>query len=444
MILTQAQNEGIRWIRSNLMKHKGVLLADRMGLGKTAQAIDLIETAVKYGPVGIVCPAYLVFNWLDELELWGFNKKICVIDSGKQVIEYDAKLFISSYNLAVSPKIIKQLLRLNWMLWICDEAHYLKGWDTLRSRKILGTRRKTDKYLFARSKKFLLMTGTPILNRIGELYNLIYRIAPETLNHMSEYEFLSRYAGRIVHTPYGVKHFGVKNVDQLKNRLKEVMLVRTKIEGLLGKVDKHIRLRMDEKALQKYIQQETVFLKSIGVDINKVEQDLTLKKSQIDELWVIRQEIAKFKIPVLLRMLPDLLVQSKPLTIYVFHRKVQTELENAIRKKFKKLKIEIINGSVSNKNRHEIIKRFQKKEFDILLATIGALKEGVNLTAGQVVVFLELAWTPAIIQQAIGRFWRKGQEKTVVVYYLYFKAGVDKMVINLLKNKQRVIKELIG
>ena len=95
-------------------------------------------------------------------------------------------------------------------------------------------------------------------------------------------------------------------------------------------------------------------------------------------------------------------------------------------------------------DRSEIIDKFQNGNCNIILATISSLKEGVNLTAGEAVLFIEHDWTPANINQAIGRVWRRGQTQHVAVYHFLFNDGIDKYIKNTLKRKQGVIDKVLS
>ena len=441
--LLPEQKNGVKWILKNLQQHKGVILADKMGLGKTAQAIEVGKYALKKhkDPVLIVVPAYLLFNWIDELEMWEFNQSLCIIDSTKQIL-HEADIYLCSYNMTVSEGIFKQLFKKSFSLIICDEGHYLKSWGSLRSKRILGTFRTTKTTLTARTKKFLLLTGTPILNNIEELYNLVIRLAPHTLNYMSRMDFILKFAAKIEHTPWGMKHYGVKNEKELKELVSSCLLQRTKITGLPARIDKNITINVKGAELKKLIKEELKFLSDHDIDPYKVQKDLKLSSMDMSEIAAVRQRTATFKIKFFMEVLQDILEKTKNIVIYVYHREVQKLLSERLSSK--KLSHRIINGSVSHKKRAEIITEFQKGACNIILATISSLKEGVNLTNGEAVLYLEHDWTPANIEQGIGRVHRRGQKNTVYVYNFLFNDGIDLYIKKVLKSKQNVINKIMG
>jgi SNF2 family DNA or RNA helicase len=434
--LLKKQIDGINYIKKAFVTYKGFLLADRMGLGKTAQAIDLLKTAIRKKPALIIVPAYLVYNWLDELAMWGVKKEVCVIDSGKQII-HDASIYIGSYTLLTKDTIRKQMLKREFSLLICDEAHYLKGWNTIRSRYILGTRKNTKSHYMNRSKRVLLLTGTPVLNRIDELYNLIWKIAPKTLPYSRE-EFIYNFAAHIDYTPWGLKHHGLKNEKRLLEHIKPIFLSRQVIEGLGDRIDTTIPIvKMDKELCRK----EEAFLKEHNVQSGEELQKV--KQIDIAKIAETRQAVGLFKMPFLLSGIEDTLCkQDGPIIIYVYYRETGRILKETLIKRYPEKNVVYVNGAVSIKKRAGIVNTYQKGEIDILVASIGALREGVNLTAGQVVMFLELDWTPANIEQAIARLHRKGQDGTVYVYFFICKWGIDYRINTLLKNKKRIISKI--
>ena len=454
--LREDQKAGVKWILKGLSKHKGVILADRCGLGKTGQAIAVMQKAFKLKkPALIICPAYLVYNWLDELKLWEIKNPVCVIDSSKQILQ-PADIYLVSYNQVSLDQrtkkgksrpgmIFQQLFKIEFSLIICDEGHYLKTWNSKRARRILGTNQATFTNLKNRTQKILLLTGTPIVNRVGELYNMLIRIAPDALNNMSEYEFLQRYAGHLEHTQWGLKQHGVKNEKELQHLCKGVMLSRKKIDGITDEIRKHIRLKIKGAELKKFVKEEEAFLQKYNITASEIEELQKHHTNNTDHIATIRQRVALQKIPIFVQAVVDMFEKGEErLVLYSYHREVQRALNAELQKKLPGKRLAVINGSTAKKERFQMVKDFQAGSIDILSATIGALREGINLTSGQIVLFIELDWTPANIEQCIARLNRTGQKNQVFAYFYYFDGGIDKYLIKVLKEKEKVIKKIIG
>jgi SWI/SNF-related matrix-associated actin-dependent regulator of chromatin subfamily A-like protein 1 len=442
-------------------KHKGFILADKMGIGKTATAIELCKKTE--GVKLIICPAFLLYNWMDELKMWGVSDKdICVIDSRDQILE-EKKVYLVGYSrLAyetfLTPQskeekkrpngITRQLLKKKFDLVVCDEGHYLKAWNSQRSRLILGTYQNTEKNILFNCKNILLLTGTPFLNRIEELYNIVIRIAPKVLGYMTKYAFYQLYAGWIENTGFALVAHGVKNEEDLKKRLSPILLRRTKIEGLAKLTDETIKLDPRSPKLKKLFDCEEKFLTAHGIQPDDIEGITKLTKINVSEIAEIRAQIAISKIPAALELMQDIREEqetSAPVTIYCYHREVLVALKNALTAKHSKLNCAFIDGGVGAKKRHEIVKsQFQTGKLDVLCATIGALREGVNLTNGQDIIFIELDYVPSNINQAIGRFQRRGQLGCVNVRKLVYDAGIEKRIMKILAEKTTTIEKIIG
>ena len=441
-------------------KNKGFILADGCGVGKTATAIELCKTTP--GAKLIVCPAYLIYNWIEELTFWGIPESdFCTLDSRDQILE-DKKIYLVAYSrIAIETYktptggekkrpngITRQLLKKNFSLVICDEGHFLKSWNSQRSRLILGTFQNKEKNLLFNSRNILLLTGTPFLNRIEELWNICIRIAPAVLDYQSKYQFFQNYAGWIENDGFKIIARGVKNEEELKRRLAPILLRRTKIEGLAALNDETIKLDPQSPKLKKLFAEEEKFLLAHGIKPNDIEGITKITKTEISEIAGIRAQIAIAKIPTALAMLADIREdqdEPSPVAIYVYHRAVLAALKEALAAKYPKLRAAFIDGSTAAKDRHEIVKnKFQAGKLDVMCTTIGALREGINATAGRDVIFLELDFVPANIAQAIGRFQRRGQTGTVHVRKIVFNAGIEKRILKILAEKTTTIEKIIG
>jgi SNF2 family DNA or RNA helicase len=435
--LLPVQQEGAEWIETGFKTYKGVLLTDKMGLGKTAQAIQVLKNRIKEPyPVLIICPAYIIPNWLDELALWGVKQPICVIDSGKQILT-EEKIYLVSYDLAVTDNIFKQLLKKWYILTICDEAHALKSWNSKRARRILGNGLTKKSFIGYRSKNILGLTGTPILRSIEDLYNLIHRLAPAALP-MSRDGFMQRFSKHIYSTPWGMKYEGLKDEDILKQMIAPVMLSRQIIEGLPDRQDHYIPLKIKGTELKQYIKQENEFLQKYHISENDIINIQKIGKLDATTLADIRHRATLYKLPHVLKIVQDKLESGNPVVVYVYYRKTLQALKDNIKIKG----AEYVDGQINIHERHAIVQRFQKGEIPLLCATLGSLREGVNLTYSSYVIIAESSYTPAETEQAISRLHRQGQPEIVSVFFPYWESGIDKHVMNIIRKKSDIMKKI--
>jgi len=441
--LRMEQEIGVTLIKQGLTRHKGVVLADKMGLGKTAQAISIMKFAQSKNsrPVLFIVPAYLIYNWLDEFELWNVRSDICVIDSGKQILG-EAAVYICSYNMATVDKIFEQLFKKNFSLIVCDEAHTFRTWNSNRSRRILGTRKNKNTHLLARTQKILCLTGTPIINTVMDLYSIIIRIAPKAIHNMQEMDFMYRYSGYVEHTGWAPKSHGIRNEKELKKLIAPVLIARD-YKPDAERIDTHIRLKLSGKDLKAFIVQEEVFLKLHNIEENDIIDVQKMSKGHASEFARLRQFVALCKLPLIIPAIIDAYEQGYRPIVYVWHREVQKKLYNMLNNKLKNTAIIVmVNGGTPAKERMGKVRDYQDGLIDVFIPTIGSLREGINLTAGQVIMLLELPYTPAEVEQVIGRLHRTGQKNTVFAKFFYFAGGIDGHIIKLLKRKSDIIEKL--
>ena len=172
-----------------------------MGVGKTIQAICISYLYRKDWPVIVVCPSSLRFNWRDEFMNWLTflrEEDIQVFTSAQDEFNSQCCVFILSYNIAT--RLAGILGRRAYKIIIVDEAHYLKSRDSLRAKNIVP--------VLMRTKRILLLTGTPILARPAEIYNLLRILRPDVYHSFNE--FGKRYCNpKDAH--FGIDWSGSKN-----------------------------------------------------------------------------------------------------------------------------------------------------------------------------------------------------------------------------------------
>jgi len=212
--------------------------------------------------------------------------------------------------------------------------------------------------------------------------------------------------------------------------------------------DETVKLDPRSPKLVKLFNEEEKFLTAHGIRPDDIESVTKLTKVEVSEIAAVRAQLAISKIPAALELMETIREEQEtpaPVTLYCYHRAVLAALKNAIETKYPKMTAAYIDGGVDAKKRHEIIKeKFQTGKLDILCATIGALREGLNLTNGQDVLFLELDYVPANMSQAIGRFWRRGQKNEVHVRRLVYDAGIEKRILKIIKEKTTTIDKIMG
>lgn len=190
------------------IKRRGrMLLFDEMGVGKTVQAIGISALYQEDWPVLIICPSSLKYNWRNEIKQWlldvdVFDYQIQVFDSGKSDFEPGMKFYILSYDLAV--RIVGKIKTIGFNFIIADEAHYMKNKEAKRTKHLVP--------ILQKSKRLLLLSGTPICSKPVEVFNLLKALRPDIFNRFGV--FAARYCDP-KQAYFGMDYTGASNTREL-------------------------------------------------------------------------------------------------------------------------------------------------------------------------------------------------------------------------------------
>ncbi|TNV86830.1 hypothetical protein FGO68_gene8511 [Halteria grandinella] len=280
-----------------IKRHGRFLLGDEMGVGKTIQAIAVSCVYAEDWPLLIVCPSSLRFTWQDELQKWlspwyieDPATDICLIRNGKDaglLNKTDAKIYIISYELAT--KMSNQIMQRGIKMIIADEAHYLKAHDvsfSYVSKISQSIRSRTLVPLLTRMKRLILLTGTPMLARPKELYNILKMLRPDIFNDF--FEFAHRYCNP-KESPYTaangqpiMDYSGVSNTRELHFLLEGKIMIRRLKKDVLKDLPPKFRQKIVVKTNKQIISQIKAILKrDLGdADGRKFVQELISKRNQ--------------------------------------------------------------------------------------------------------------------------------------------------------------------
>lgn len=432
------QKAGIAYMKSR----KGILLADQMGLGKTPQSLGFINMhGIKN--VIIVCPKSLVLNWKKEAERWLTDKTITIGIVTKQFPDTDIVIL----NYDVLKKWKDDIASRNWELSILDEAHYIKNGKSQRS--------KLAKAIDSKYK--IRITGTPIVNRPIELYNIIEDLSPE---FNSFWSFAKRYCGA-TKTRYGWDMTGATNLSELQERLRASIMVRRLKEDVLkelpakmrqvveitadGKTSKQIKkessryAEIEEKKaeLRKKVQMAKMGTKEkYDAAVTELEE---FGQAAFTEIAKLRHETALLKVFSVCDMVKDVLSENedKKVIVAALHQDVIMEY---VTQMSEYNPVYIHGGVTSNDKRQQAVDTFQNdKNCRVFVASIQAAGTGITLTASDWVVFSELDWVPGNMSQMEDRAHRIGQTSQVLVQHLVLENSIDSMLAKTLVSKQNII-----
>lgn len=434
-------------------KHRYSINCDEPGLGKTLQAVALAN-ALKANTL-VICPAYLKLNWSDEINtLCGDQKNVMMFPGSQALHVYRGAEDLEDFIIINYEQIEHAEYLFKWAdLIVVDEAHALKS-DTAR-RSILF-----DDFLFeAEVPRLLLMTGTPIPNRVEELYALLSYISYdpsitgetildrfptkesfcEHFSHPKVVQIKTR-RGRINKIVYE----GVKNVEELRAYLKPKMIRR---------------LQKDVLDLPKIVSKEVmVSYKENTKLLKEFESHNEDTKKDMGSSAKVKSAVVKSKFTA--KYAQDLLDSDEQVVVYSAHRPSATIIADELRAKFAtrrrashpedknpeawaKTQVAYIDGSTPIKERDRIKKAFQAGEIQAISATIGAASTGITLHAACHLIFNDLDWSPGNNDQALRRIYRIGQKRVCFIHYIYG-SPQDRYLGRKLADKMETINAVLG
>ena len=201
------------------------LLGDEMGLGKTAQSLAWLTLHPEKKPVIVVCPASMKVTWEREIQKWIPGEDVQVIKDGKDKFIENKNIYIINYDLMKKRR--DELIDLKAEVVILDECTYIKEGRSQRTKATVAVAKK--------SPHIIALSGTPILNKPIEFYNILHLLNPKSFK--SQWKFGQQFCGAF-HDGYGWKFSGVTNSDTLNFMLKSLMIRREKREVLTELPDK--------------------------------------------------------------------------------------------------------------------------------------------------------------------------------------------------------------
>ena len=426
------QEVGVAFIE--LSKGKA-LIGDDMGLGKTAQSLAWLALHKETRPVIVICPASIKVNWSREINKWIPNSSIQSIDSGKDVIEPGKEFYIVNYDLL--RKHEQGLLDIGASVVILDEATYVKERKSQRTKATLKIAKS--------SPHVLALSGTPILNKPIEFFNILNLIAPKVFK--SQWQFGHQFCG-MEHNGYGFSYSGATNTELLNFLLKSIMIRRDKREVLKDLPPKRREFKyigIPNKIIRMH--------EAAEMDLSNAVRDYRIRGLSSEErsekrmlaitaLNYLRQVVGMAKAEQTLEIVRPTLEAGEKIVIFGHHKAVLDKLEEDLTKAgFKNVRID---GQVTGNKRQKLIDEFQNDpDCKVMVASILAMGMGVNLVSASSVFIVERQWTPAVEEQGEDRLWRIGQEKEVTVWYLVTADTVDDKMNHLIERKRKMVKQII-
>ena len=418
------QKAGVQYAKNR----RRCFIADEMGLGKTLQAIAAVEEMHRSAPiypVVVVCPANLTLNWAKEYAKWLPERRVGVVSGRKQFPEhgtYDV-LVVGYPNLAAW-----QAQLTGYGGYIFDESHYLKTYGAQRTKAAIKIVRRASK-----DAPVLLLTGTPVASRPAE-YVAQLDLLGQLDSFGGRWGFYRRYCDAHRDKFGQWRLDGHSNLEELNSTLRSTCYIRRTKEQVLTELPPIFESTMyfegSERGKRDYDAAEAdlgAWLEQNGRTNNAPEQ--------IARISVLRRLAAEAKLPGVFELIDEMVESGRKVVIAAHHR----DIVNAIATRYGGLKIQ---GGMSVVEVEDAKRRFQENPVEdspAIALSIEAAKTGHTLTAAQDIVFVELPWTPADVQQTYSRLHRIGQIGSVRVTYALMADSIDEDIHRAISRKEQVV-----
>ena len=459
-ILRDYQKTGYRWLCTIAQLGFGGILADDMGLGKTLQiitlleharleaiskTIDLTETASHTAcppPVSlIVCPSSLVYNWDSEIEHFAPNLKTLLITGTAQerqelLTHYaDYDVLITSYDML--KRDIASYDNLHFHYQIIDEAQYIKNHRTQAARSVCSIHSVT---------RFAL-TGTPIENRLSELWSIFEYLMPG---------FLYPYA----YFRSELEQPIVENKDQiaatrLQQLVRPFIMRRLKtdvLKELPDKLEHAVYAQMTDEQNKLY----TANALKLQKDLEQ-QSDSMFKTSKIQilaELTKLRQLCCdpsliyqnyhggSAKLDTCIQLIENAMAGGHKILLFSQFTSMLDVIERRL--KTEHILYYRLDGSTKSEQRTRLVNAFNENNVPVFLISLKAGGTGLNLTGADIVIHYDPWWNAAAQNQATDRAHRIGQTHTVTVYKLIARHTIEEKILELQENKKALSDQILS
>jgi SNF2 family DNA or RNA helicase len=456
------QTDGIR----RAARMPSFLLADDMGLGKSLQALTVFCIDVKMGKAEtllIVCPVTLRDNWFEEVNKFtrlpvtllgevahptkhGQTKKLAPVARQRQLEDWigqsGPRILICNYEQLVNPVHKQTLTTFRFCMTIMDEAHVIKNHKAKRTQAALAIR----------ARRSGMLTGTPMLNHVDELWPILHRIDP--VRFPRPWAFINRFCAFGGYENRQI--VGVKNPEELQKILAGVMIRRLKNDVLSREAPTYIKHLVGLSAKQRELYDLAAadpffFEEEDGTDEdgNKKDGGALLKFLRLKQIcttpYAIDTELGddSLKLDRLQEIAAELAERDDKLVVFTQFRGAQ----EAIMKRFAKANygaLYQLHGDVPQKERQPTVARWGAvRGASIIVCMTQVAGVGLNMVAASECTFVDRLFVPGLNKQAVDRLDRIGQERPVVVHELVARNTIESRIEEILGSKEMLNQDIV-
>ena len=431
------QMTGLKWLWTNVSKGFGVCMADDMGLGKTIQVISLIlkmkEEKSLDKPVLVICPTTLIGNWMKELQMFAPSLDAVVYHGAERQLDVKHDVILTTY--AIMRIDVEELKKQQWGMVIVDEAQNIKNPDTAQTLAIK----------MLKSDVKVAMTGTPVENRLTELWSIFDFINTGYLGSLRDFQ--KSYA-------IPIERFKENSrAAKLKMSISPFVLRRLK-------TDKHVITDLPEKmVINDYCylskSQAVLYEKTLNEMMEKISGFTGInRRGNIFKLITALKQICNHpyqflkggemgkelsgKMDKCISTVQSILDNNEKTLIFTQYKEMGDILCKVISEECNTNPL-FFHGSLTVPQREELIEKFQNDDdTKVMILSLKAGGTGLNLTSATNVIHYDLWWNPAVEDQATDRTYRIGQDKNVMVHRMITLGTFEEKIDEMLKSKKEL------
>jgi SNF2 family DNA or RNA helicase len=422
--------------------HRGrCILGDDMGLGKTVETLAAVEMLARERGVErvlVVAPASVKYQWETEIRRCT-DRPVQVIDGTTQQrrAQYRQPTFYRLVNYEVAVRDLDELNAWQPDLVVLDEAQRIKNWASKTSRAVKRLR----------SRFAVVLTGTPLENKLEELYSIVQFVDDRRLG--PGFQFLHDH--RVVDE--AGKILGYRNLDKIREKLEPILLRRTRAEVLSqlpARTDTTVYVEMDEVQRGPYAEHRQTLARLLQkkylteVDRRRILACLTNLRMLCGSTYLLdRHTKVSPKLDEVAELLRELL-GAGPHKVVIF-----SQWEVMLR-----LAAEVVeglgvghaalHGRVPGPQRRGLLERFRDDPDCKVFLSTDAGGTGLNLQAADTVINLEVPWNPAVLAQRVARVHRMGQHRPVQVFNLVTRDSIEERVLRAVEGKRSLFEGVFG
>jgi SNF2 family DNA or RNA helicase len=408
------------------------ILGDDMGLGKTVQTMAAIELLAKERGIQrvlVIAPASVKYQWESEIRKFT-GRPVQVIEGLRddRDVLYAQDTF---YRLVNYEQVVRDLDALNaWRpdVVVLDEAQRIKNWEAKTSRAVKKLR----------SRYALVLTGTPLENKLEELYSIVQFVDDRRLG--PAFEFLHEH--RVLDDKGNLT--GYRHLDKIRERLAPILLRRTRAEVLTQlpqRTDNIVYVELTDQQRVPYEEQRSNLARLLGkgvlndLDRKRILACIVNMRLLCDSTFLFDKSTnVSPKLDEFSAIMEDLLASGEHKAV-VFSQWETMLNKAAVVLDELGIPYSLLHGGMQGKDRKEVLERFQTDPNCRVFLSTDAGGVGLNLQAADTVINLELPWNPAVLEQRIARVHRMGQQRPVRAVHFVTRSSIEERVLKSIEVK---------